>query len=230
LVGALTLLPGTSSSPALPTDNPRMINAKHKVKTIRNVLIPTRDGTKLSADFIRPDADGKFPAIIEYIPYRKDDLSLSVNDAHHYFAERGFVGVRLDVRGTGSSEGVNTDEYMAVEQQDGFDAVEWLAKQSWCNGNIGMYGTSYGGFTCIQVAMHRPAHLKAIVPMYATDDRYTDDCHYTPGGNMRMYYDVGTYGGSMVAMNALPPPPELAGAKWAETWKERLENNQPYLL
>ena len=93
-----------------------------------------------------------------------------------------------------------------------------------------MCGTSYGGFTWIQVAMHRPPSLKAIVPLYATDDRYTDDCHYSPGGNMRMYYDVGTYGGNMVAMNALPPSAEGAGPKWAEMWKSRLEKNEPYLL
>src|SRR5262249_8084322 len=69
-----------------------------------------------------------------------------------------------------------------------------------------------------------------IAPMYATDDRYTDDCHYSPGGSMRMYYDVGTYGGNMVAMNALPPPPEEAGPDWAERWRRRLERNEPYLL
>src|SRR5262245_46046735 len=188
---------------------------RYKVRLERNVQMPTRDGTKLSADLIRPDADGRFPAIIEYIPYRKDDLTQGGYDAHYYFAERGFIGVRLDVRGTGSSEGVNTDEYMPVEQKDAFDAVEWCAKQLWSNGRLGMFGTSYGGCTCIQVAMHRPPHLKAIVPMYATDDRYTDDCHYTPGGSMRMYYDVGTYGGSMVAINALPPVAEYVGPKWA---------------
>src|SRR5262245_22510856 len=160
-----------------------LIGPHYKVRIERNVLIPTRDGTRLAADLIRPDADGRFPAIIEYIPYRKDDLTQGGYDAHYYFAERGFVGVRLDVRGTGSSEGVNTDEYMPIEQRDGYDAVEWCAKQPWSNGRVGMFGTSYGGFTCIQVAMHRPPHLKAIVPMYATDDRYTDDCHYTPGGN-----------------------------------------------
>jgi len=209
---------------------PVAIAPRYKVRVEHHVRIPMRDGTQLSADLIRPDRDGRFPAIIEYIPYRKDDLTYGINDAHHYFAERGFVGVRLDVRGTGSSEGVNTDEYMAVEQQDGFDAVEWCAKQPWSNGKIGMFGTSYGGFTCIQVAMHRPPHLKAIVPMYATDDRYTDDCHYTPGGNMRMYYDVGTYGGTMVAMNALPPIEEYVGERWAELWKKRLEENEPYLL
>jgi putative CocE/NonD family hydrolase len=208
---------------------PVVMPPRYKVRVERNVAVPVRDGTKLMADLTRPDQDGRFPAIIEYLPYRKDDLRQG-DDTHHYFAERGFVAVRLDARGTGGSEGVNTDEYMPVEQQDGFDAVEWFARQPWCNGNVGMFGSSYGGFTSIQVAMHRPPHLKAIVPMYATDDRYTDDCHYTPGGNMRMYYDVGSYGGNMVAMNALPPYPEYAGPAWAELWKQRLEKNQPYLL
>lgn len=226
----LTLLLVLFSSPLMVEAAPPTLAAKHKVRVEHHVRIPMRDGVHLSADLIRPDADGPFPAVIEYLPYRKDDLTYSINDVHHYLAERGFVGVRLDVRGTGSSEGVNTDEYMAVEQQDGVDAVAWLAKQKWCNGKVGMFGTSYGGFTCIQVAMHRPPALRAIVPMYATDDRYTDDCHYTPGGNMRMYYDVGTYGGAMVAMNALPPVEEYVGAKWADLWKQRLEENEPYIL
>lgn len=202
----------------------------HRVRLERNLRIPMRDGLTLSADLTRPDAPGPFPICIEYHPYRKDDVTWSGHDAHWYLAERGLICVRLDVRGTGGSEGVNTDEYVQQEQQDGFDAVEWLARQAYSNGCVGMFGTSYGGFTAVQVAMNRPPHLKAIVPMYATDDRYTDDCHYTPGGNMRMYYDVGTYGGNMVAMNALPPLPELAGANWAEQWKSRLERNEPYLL
>lgn len=209
---------------------PVVMEAKYGVRVDYNVRVPMRDGKTLSANLVRPDRDGKYPAIIEYHPYRKDDVSRGSHDAHHYFAERGLVGVRLDVRGTGTSEGFNTDEYMPQEQEDGYDAVEWIAKQPWCNGNVGMFGSSYGGFTAIQVAMQRPPHLKAIAPTYATDDRYSDDCHYTPGGNMRMYYDVGTYGGSMVAMNALPPLPELAGERWAEWWQERLERNQPYIL
>jgi putative CocE/NonD family hydrolase len=97
-----------------------VIAPRYKVRIDRHIQVPMRDGTKLSADLIRPDADGRFPAIIEYIPYRKDDLTQAGYDTHYYFAERGLVGVRLDVRGTGSSEGVNTDEYMPVEQKDGY--------------------------------------------------------------------------------------------------------------
>jgi putative CocE/NonD family hydrolase len=209
---------------------PVQIQARYEVRNDRAVMIPVRDGKRLSADIFRPTAEGKFPIIIMYHPYRKDDVGRGGVGEHYYFAERGFVSVRLDARGTGTSEGVNTDEYTLQEQQDGYDVVEWLARQPWSNGNVGMYGTSYSGFTSVQVASHRPPHLKAIVPLFATDDRYTDDCHYDRGGNMRMYYDTGTYGGSMIAMNALPPMPELAGPKWAELWKERLENNEPYLL
>lgn len=214
---------------APPSKPPHVMPAKYAVRLERNLMIPMRDGKKLAADYYRPDVEGKFPVIVEYIPYRKDDVSRSGLDALHYFAERGFIGLRLDVRGTGSSDGFNTDEYHPQEQLDGYDAVEWLAKQPWSNGNIGLFGTSYGGFTCLQVAMHQPPHLKGIAPMYATDDRYTDDCHYTPGGSMRMYYDVGTYGGTMVSMNALPPHVDLTGPGWAEKWKERLEKNEPYI-
>jgi putative CocE/NonD family hydrolase len=209
---------------------PVALKATFKVRTERALMIPMRDGKRLSADLFRPEAEGRFPVIIMYHPYRKDDVGRGGVGEHFYFAERGLASVRLDARGTGTSEGINTDEYRLQEQEDGYDAVEWLARQPWCNGNVGMYGGSYSGFTALQVASHRPPHLKAIVPLYATDDRYTDDCHYDRGGNMRMYYDVGTYGGNMVAMNALPPLPELAGSNWAEVWKERLENNQPYLL
>jgi len=196
------------------------------------VWIPTRDGTRLSAAIHWPTGfragEATYPALIEYHPYRKDDKSAARAADHDYFAQHGFVSVRLDVRGTGSSEGVNTDEYMAVETTDGYDAVEWLASQSWSNGNVGMFGSSYGGFTSYQVAMLRPPHLRAIVPIYATDDRYTDDCHYK-GGALKGYYDVGTYGTMMVALNGLPPGPHARGAGWEQAWLDRIEANQPYV-
>src|SRR5262249_38955508 len=163
-----------------------MFSPTYKVRVVRNVKISMRDEVRLSADLIRPDSDGRFPVIMEYHPYRKDDVTRSGLSWHHYFAERGFVGVRLDVRGTGSSEGINTDEFGHYEQSDGYDAVEWLARQPWSNGKVGMFGASYGGFTALQVAMSQPPHLKAIVSVYASDDRYTDDSHFR-GGNMRMF-------------------------------------------
>lgn len=227
---SLSLLLSLLFIPLLLQSEPVVIEPTYSVRIERNIRIPMRDGKTLSADLIRPDAEGRFPILIEYHPYRKDDVSRGGIGQQWYLAERGFIGVRLDVRGTGGSDGINTDEYVRQEQEDGYDAVEWLAQQPYSNSNVGMFGTSYGGFTSLQVAMNRPPHLKAIAPMYATDYRYTDDCHYTRGGNMRMYYDVGTYGGSMVGMNALPQLPDLSGPDWADIWRERLNKNEPYLI
>ncbi|MBI3454161.1 MAG: CocE/NonD family hydrolase [Candidatus Rokubacteria bacterium] len=195
----------------------------------KNVRIPMRDGVRLAADLFVPDAEGQFPALVEYIPYRKDDMTVPRHGPHVYFAERGYVGVRLDVRGTGASEGLNTDEYPLQEQLDGYDAIEWIARQPWCDGNVAMFGSSYGGFTALQVATHQPPHLRTIIPIYATDDRYTDDCHYV-GGTLRMYYDVGFYATRMVAWNALPPALDGLEADWARIWETHLEGNRPYML
>lgn len=75
------------------------------------------------------------------------------------------------------------------EQLDGVDTVEWLARQPFCDGQVNMMGSSYGGFTALQVASHAPAHLRSVIPFYFTHDRYTDDCHYR-GGLLRMYHDT----------------------------------------
>ena len=109
----------------------------------------------------------------------------------------------------GGSEGHAVDEYVAQEQVDGYDAIEWMAAQPWCDGHVNMIGISYGGFTALQVATLQPPHLTSIIPVDFTDDRYTDDCHYR-GGLLRMYYDVGYYGTRMIAWNAMPTDPTFA--------------------
>jgi putative CocE/NonD family hydrolase len=186
------------------------------------------DGVTLAADLFCPDAPGRYPVVFEYLPYRKNDTTWHGWYGHRYLAERGYVSVRIDVRGTGDSGGTAEDEYCRQEQRDGVAAIAWLAEQPWSSGAVGMFGTSYGGFNSLQVAMHRPPALKAICPMYFTDNRYTDDCHYK-GGQLQMLYDVGTYGLSMVGRNLLPPRPDLVGADWATIWEEHL-HNEPWLL
>jgi putative CocE/NonD family hydrolase len=182
----------------------------HGVAALRDVRIPVSDGLELSANLWlpepRPDGSGPttFPAILEMIPYRKDDWRAASDESHgEWLAARGYAFCRLDVRGTGSSPGIALDEYTARETQDGAEAVEWLAARSWCSGKVAMWGISYGGFTAIQVALLHPPHLAAIVPMMATDDRYTDDVHYL-GGCMTVS-ELSQYAVSMVGMNALPP-------------------------
>ena len=138
------------------------------VRVERDVRIPARDRVELSANLwlpARADDAGPWPAILEMIPYRKDDWRANADESRgRFLARNGYVLCRLDVRGTGRSDGIAMDEYTADETRDGYDAVEWLAAQPWCNGNVGMWGISYGGFTAIQVAALRPPHLRAIVP------------------------------------------------------------------
>jgi putative CocE/NonD family hydrolase len=204
------------------------------VRVHRNVLIPMSDGVQLAADLYAPadvslqDDSAPLPVVLEYIPYRKDDM---VPGSRYYdrLVEHRYIVARVDVRGTGSSGGVNTDEYVAQEQADGHETVEWLAAQPWCDGHVNMMGFSYGGFTALQVAATRPPHLTSIIPGYFTDDRYTDDCHYA-GGLMRMYYDVLYYGTFMIAYNALPPAAESFGDDWPGVWDEHVRRNEPYML
>jgi putative CocE/NonD family hydrolase len=186
-----------------------------------------RDGIRLFATAWHPEGSSRSPVVIDYDPYRSSDWrTLGRGNWFRYLARHGYVVVHLNVRGTDASEGTVTDEYLPKEQEDGYDAIEWLAAQPWSNGNVGMMGTSYAGFTPLQVAMHRPPHLKAIIPLYATDDRYTDDVHYT-GGALHAICDLPTWATMMVCFNALPPH-ESVGADFARLWREHLEGNEPY--
>jgi putative CocE/NonD family hydrolase len=198
----------------------------HPVERHLDVRFVARDGVELSANLWlpagAPERSGSVPAILEMIPYRKDDWRFNADEQRgRYFAARGFAFCRLDVRGTGRSGGIARDEYTAEETLDGYDAVEWLASRPWCNGKVAMWGISYGGFTAIQVAALRPPHLRAIVPMYATDDRYLDDVHNV--GGVATASENSQYATAMVASNALPALPARPGEDWTAAWRERLE-------
>lgn len=207
--------------------------AVHEVQRVRDVRIRVRDGIELSANLWLPvpEAGGasRFPAILELIPYRKDDWRANADEARgRYLAGRGYGFCRVDVRGTGRSGGIADDEYTEAETLDGYELVEWLAAQPWSSGAVGMWGISYGGFTAIQVAALRPPHLRAIVPIYATDDRYTDDVHYI--GGAKTASELSQYAVAQVATNALPPLPAPAGEDWRAAWRERLERTPVWLL
>ncbi|HET7828124.1 MAG TPA: CocE/NonD family hydrolase, partial [Candidatus Limnocylindrales bacterium] len=176
-----------------------------------------------------PAPDDRYPVILEMIPYGKDSWRRNGDTARgEWLAARGFALCRLDVRGTGSSPGVALDEYTEAETLDGYDAVEWLAAQPWCNGNVAMWGISYGGFTSIQVAKLRPPHLRAILPMYATDDRYRDDVHIR--GGCVTASEKSQYAVSQLGMNAMPPYPPFRGQGWKDEWRARLDATPPWLM
>jgi uncharacterized protein len=198
----------------------------------RRSWIPMEDGVRLAASLYLPEAvEGgeAAPVVLEALPYRKDDVTASYRPEYERLChEHGYVVARVDLRGTGSSEGVATDEYPASEQADLCRVIDWLASQPWATGAVGMYGTSYSGFNSLQVAAERPPALKAVVAIYASDDRYTDDVHYT-GGALKLL-DLVDYPLYMVAMNALPPVPAIAGPRWRERWRERVGDLEPWLL
>ncbi|MEX1172285.1 MAG: CocE/NonD family hydrolase [Chloroflexota bacterium] len=211
-----------------PSDRPAS-PPRHDVDVAWDVRIRARDGVELSANVWRPVTDEPVPAILEMIPYGKDNWRRAADMARGaYFAARGYALCRVDVRGTGSSFGIALDEYTADETRDGYDAVEWLAAQAWCDGNVGMWGISYGGFTAIKVAAMRPPHLRAIVPVMATDDRYLDDVHYR--GGCVTVSELSQYAVSQVAMNAMPPEAAYRGATWREEWLARLDATPPWLF
>ena len=194
-----------------------------------HLFLPLRDGVRLHATLYLPDGDGPWPALLEALPYRKDDLTLAERGEYERFASLGYAVCRVDLRGTGTSEGVAVDEYPPSEQEDLNEVIDWLSKQPWSNGNVGMYGTSYSGFNSVQVAMTRPPALKAIVTIFATDDRYTyDDVHYF-GGALKAL-DLLDYPVMMAAMNALPPVPELFGDGWREEWERRVADHEPWVI
>ncbi|MGI5121697.1 CocE/NonD family hydrolase [Marinactinospora thermotolerans] len=202
----------------------------HPIQEEEHVRIPVSDGIHLSARIWRPVSSDRdpVPAVLEYIPYRKRDLTSVRDSLHHpYMAGHGYACVRVDLRGTGESEGLLADEYLEVEQRDAEDVLAWLAEQPWCNGRLGMMGISWGAFAALQVAARRPPGLDAIVISSFTDDRYADDMHYMGGC---LLSDNLAEAGTMFAYATCPPDPELVGERWREMWHERLEGTRPWVL
>jgi predicted acyl esterase len=197
--------------------------------TRRDEWITMSDGIRLAVTLYLPDAAlGPQPCILEALPYRKDDMTSSYRPEYVRLRdEHAYAVARLDLRGTGSSGGIATDEYPAQEQRDLHEVITWLADQPWCDGNIGMYGTSYSGFNSLQMACERPENLRAVIAIYATDDRYTDDVHYM-GGALR-WLDLIDYCHYMTPMNALPPVPQVWGDGWREEWLHRIDALEPWL-
>ncbi|MGC0407158.1 putative CocE/NonD family hydrolase [Streptomyces sp. SAI-195] len=202
----------------------------HETKEEEHVVIPMSDGVRLSARVWRPlSSDHEpVPAVLEYIPYRKRDLTAVRDSVHHpYIAGHGYACVRVDLRGTGESEGVLRDEYLEQEQRDAEEVLAWLADQPWCDGSTGMMGISWGAFAALQVAARQPASLKAIVIASFTDDRHADDMHYMGGA---MLSDNLAEAGTMFAYATCPPDPAVVGDRWREMWHERMEHTRPWVL
>jgi putative CocE/NonD family hydrolase len=196
----------------------------HPVREIENLWIPLGSGERLAAKAWLPAGadEHPVPAIVEYLPYRKRDFTAARDTPiHRFFAAHGYASLRIDLRGSGESDGLMTDEYLAQELEDGVEAISWISRQPWCDGGVGMIGNSWGGFNGLQIAALRPPALRAIITSCSTDDRYADDMHYMGGALLTDMLDWGT---TFFTWIARPPDPAVVGMRWREMWQARLEN------
>ncbi|TVP53870.1 MAG: CocE/NonD family hydrolase [Halomonadaceae bacterium] len=196
-----------------------------QVEHIEHLWIPLPDGTRLGARAWLPDQarHHPVPAIMEYIPYRKRDFTRQRDETlHGWFAGHGYACLRVDIRGSGDSEGILQDEYLNQELEDGEAILAWIARQPWCNGNIGMIGISWGGFNGLQLAVRKPPSLKALITVCSTDDRYSDDIHYMGGC---LLADNLSWASTMYSHLGMPPDPALVGNNWYSQWQERMNGS-----
>ena len=170
---------------------------KYSVVVEQDVKITMSDGTQINADIFRPDSDEKFPAILGYHPYHQAAQSAPIRPGAfplkdpgqeknagyieagdpNFFVRRGYVHVIANIRGTGKSGGKYP--FLAPpEAQDGFEIIEWIAHQPWCNGNVGMFGVSYFAWIQQFIAALNPPHLKCLFGPWAATDLYRDSVYH----------------------------------------------------
>jgi predicted acyl esterase len=204
--------------------------------TIEDGWLTMPDGVNLSVTYIKPvprKPGEKFPVIFEMLPYRKDDMFYGTDYTKGaYFAKRGYIHAQVDVRGTGTSEGtVPVSEYSEAELDDGMEVIDLLSKLPDSNGNVGMFGISWGGFNSLMLAARDPPALKAILAAHSSDDLYYNDVHFIDG-----VFHVDTYEPEIVTDNAFPAPGDYAltpeyfsdrfnQTPWMFTWKEHQLSN-----
>ena len=157
---------------------------QYQVSHDRNVAIPVRAGFTLDADIMRPDSPGKFPVILCLFPFDKGmliqsrkpvaicpELVAAEGGDFNFYVRRGYVQVFVNLRGTGQSGG-HFDHMSPGTIEDIYDAIEWLAMQPWCDGQVATFGASYFAMTAKRVAMLKPPSLKTIFAPFAVTDEY----------------------------------------------------------
>lgn len=198
----------------------------------KEILIQLGDGTGLAANLQVPEGDGPYPLLVTFYPYRKDDfIGASCAYPRAFFASHGYATLLVDVRGYGRSDGPALQPWDPQEARDGFEVVEWAADQSWCDGNIGIWGTSYGGLQSLAVAAERPNGLKAIACVYGAADIYHD--YVFPGG-CENALGVAAWNSFMLTLDLAPPSLQDEGGRWRDIWREQLgrleEENLAWLV
>ncbi|MBL8698568.1 MAG: CocE/NonD family hydrolase [Alphaproteobacteria bacterium] len=206
-----------------------MPTAAATIEVRETVWIPLADGRRLAARLWLPAAaaTAPAPAIVEYMPYRRRDATRSRDEPiHAWFAAHGYASLRVDMHGSGDSDGILRQEFQKQEQDDALEIVAWIAAQPWCSGAVAMFGKSWGAFAALQAAMRRPPALKAVIAVCGAQDRYDESLHFTGGAPL---VEQLWWSDTMMLFNMRPPDPAIVGERWREMWRARLEANEPWL-
>lgn len=196
------------------------------VEVVDPFWISLEDGTRIAATLWRPKTTARVPVVVEMIPYRRRDGTVFRDaEIHPYWAGFGIACCRVDIRGSGDSDGILADEYLPREQEDACEIISALAAEPWSNGKVGMTGISWGGFNSLQVAARQPQALGAIITLCSTDDRYADDVHYMGGA---LLTENEMWSNFMLVKNAMPPDPQIVGDAWRAMWEKRLDANRSW--
>lgn len=179
------------------------------IKLEENIYVTMRDGVKLAIDIYRPEKEGVYPVLLSTAPYIKEIqqwpafLTHSIEaGATNFFVPRGYIHVIAQLRGSGLSQG-QYNFFSMKEHQDAYDLIEWIAKQKWCNSNVGMMGDSYFAMIQFAAAILQPPHLKCIAPFDGCTDIYRD---FTHQGGIFFGWFLGMWGPDMLRQCAWPGP------------------------
>ena len=199
----------------------------HDVDVTENIWVPLPDGRRLAARLWLPRGKPVSAAVLEYMPYRKRDATRTRDEPiHHWLAAHGYAALRVDMHGSGDSDGILGQEFLPAEADDGVAIVAWIAAQPWCDGDVAMLGKSWGGFAGLMTAMRRPPALKAIIVVCGGDDRYDQSLHFTGGA---ILCETLWWSDAMMLFNMRPPDPAISGDQWDRMWAARLAANPPWL-
>ncbi len=145
---------------------------------VSDQMIPMRDGVRLATDVYLPRGAGPFPAVLTRLPYGKTEAWCNMPEVAEYWTRKGYAAVVQDVRGKWGSEGVFEPNLNRHEVPDGYDTIEWISRQPWSNGRVGMWGQSYYGFTSYAGAVSGHPALKCIAPGNISLDRFSCTFRY----------------------------------------------------
>jgi uncharacterized protein len=201
----------------------------NEIQCEERIKIPMADGTILEARASMPVGVDRMPTVIALQPYQKDGRSRAFlpGAMHRFLARRGIASLMVDIRGTGASGGVSRGPFGEQEARDGFDVVEWVARQPWSTGRVGMWGVSYPGLTSLATAALSPPSLKAIAPVHACGDPDRDFVRLA--GSEGGYWFGAEWAPRMIAYNLMPPllPP---GEEEEAVWHDRMREFYPWVL